>query len=102
MSENLLSALIFTPLIVAAIASAITWRFTPRPVLYLVASVLVLLGIQALISPVAISVFLVPDTNLSKAAAHEAFVRSVVSGALGVVILGSPLLWWLFRGLRRA
>lgn len=102
MSENLLSILIFSPLVVAAIASAFAWRFTSRPVLYLVVSAFVLLGVQALISPVAISVFLVPDATISKAAAHEAFVHSVVSAALGVVILGLPLLWWLYRGLRRA
>jgi hypothetical protein len=101
MSEGLLIALIFAPLVVAAIAAAAAWRFTSRPVLYLVVATFVLLGVQALISPVAIGIFLAPDATLSKAAAQEAFVRSVVSGALAVVILGSPLLWWLYRGLRR-
>jgi hypothetical protein len=46
---------------------------------------------------VAIASFLTPNSP-----AHDAFVRSVLAGTAGVVILGIPLLWWLFKGLRRA
>jgi hypothetical protein len=97
MSESILSALVLAPLILALVASVAAWRFVVRPVLFLVVAVLSLLGMQAVLSPVAISsIFFPGDTT------HDAFVHSATAGAAGVVILGIPLLWWLFKGLRRA
>jgi hypothetical protein len=97
MSEPILSALILTPVILGALASVAVWRLVSRPILFLAVSIFSLLGVQAVISPVAIASFLTPNSP-----AHDAFVRSVLAGTAGVVILGIPLLWWLFKGLRRA
>lgn len=102
MSEAMLNTLIFTPLIVGLMASAIAWRLVNRPWLFLVISVFVLLGLQSLLAPAVMSVFYEPNASLSQAAAHEVFVRGVIMAAIGTVVLGTPLLWWLFRGLHRA
>jgi hypothetical protein len=97
MSETFVSALVLTPLLLALVASAAAWRFVSRPMLFLVISALSLLGVQAVLSPVAVSWFF-----FQGGATHDAFVHSVATGTTGVVVLGIPILWWLFKGLRRA
>lgn len=97
MSETLLSALVLAPLVLALVASVAAWRFVARPVLFMVVSVLSLLGVQAVLSPVAISSIFIPGGTT-----HDAFAHSVAAGTIGVVVLGIPLLWWLFKGLRHA
>lgn len=97
MSATLLSALVLAPLILALIAGVAAWRLVARPVLFMVVSALSLPGVQAVLSPVAISSIFIPGGTT-----HDAFADSVVAGALGVVVLGIPLLCWLFKGLRHA
>jgi hypothetical protein len=102
MSEIILTAFVAVPLIIGLVGSVIVWRLVTRPWLFLVISVLVLLGLQSLFAPAVTSVFYGTTGSLSQAAAHEAFVHGVIIGALGNAVLGIPLLWWLFRGLHRA
>ena len=102
MPEALLDFLIIMPVIVAVVAAALSWRRLGRPVLFLVTAVLSLLGIQAIVSPAVISIVLPSSSGLTRAAANTAFVHSVVSAAVLVVVVGCPLLRWLFLGLRRA
>lgn len=97
MSEALLSALVLVPLVLALIAGVAAWRFVARPVLFTAVSGLSLLGVQAVLSPVAISSIFIPGGT-----PHDAFTDSVVAGTIGVAVLGIPLMWWLFKGLRHA
>lgn len=97
MSAPLLSALVLAPLILALIAGVAAWRFVARPVLFTAVSGLSLLGVQAVLSPVAISSIFIPGGTT-----HDAFTDSVVAGTIGVVVVGIPLMWWLFKGLRHA
>lgn len=101
MSEITLTFLIFLPPILAAVATAFTWRRLSRPVLFFVLGSLALLGIQAVIAPVAVGVFLPTGGGISEAAVHEGFVNSVQLSAGLVVLGGVPLLWWLARALKR-
>jgi hypothetical protein len=102
MSEALLGLLVFMPVVVAVTAAAFVWRRVERPVLFPFAGALSLLGLQAIVSPVAVGVFLPSGGGLTLAAANAAFGQSVVFAAVVVVLLGCPVLWWLYRGLRRA
>jgi hypothetical protein len=93
--------LIALPLVLAVIATAIAWRHIGRPVLYFFTSCLCLLGLQGLAAPAAVGVFLPSGGGLTLAAAHEAFSRSVIVGAIIVFAVGSPFLWWLSRAFHR-
>jgi hypothetical protein len=89
------------PLIWAVIATFVAWNFVAQRVLFFVLAVLVLLGLQSLIAPAAISVLLPQGSGLTKASANEAFFHSAISGAVFEVIAGSLVLWWLSRALRK-
>jgi len=99
--EQLLTILIFMPAIWAIIATLVVWRSITRHALFFVLAVLVLLGLQGLAAPAAISVLLPHGGGLTKAAANEAFFESAVSAAILEVVAGSVVLWWLSRALRK-
>ena len=101
MREVLLSVLISMPLIWAVVATLVAWRFIARRLLFLVLAVLVLLGLQSLVAPAAISVLLPQGGGLTKATANEAFFQAAISGAIFEVVAGSLVLWWLSRALRK-
>lgn len=98
MSELVLAALILTPVILSVLGSVLVWRHVVRPWLYLVISLLALLGVQAIVAPVAVVALFVPKLGGVNAVVD----RSVVVSAACVVVFGVPLLWWLYKGLRRA
>lgn len=98
MTEPQYATLVFMPLIVAIVAAAIAWRRLARPWLFLVASVLALLGVQAIAAPAAVGYFL---SSASASGASAGFDRSLVVSAVLVVALGTPFMWWLSRGLRK-
>jgi hypothetical protein len=100
-NEQVLAILIFMPMIRAVVATLVAWRSIARRALFFVLAVLVLLGLQGLAAPAAISVLLPHGGGLTKAAANEAFFQSVVSGAILEVVAGSFVLWWLSRALRK-
>ena len=95
MSEPLITIIVCTPMIIGLIAGAIAWRVVTRPTLFLVVSLFSLMGVQAVLSPIAVSWF------FTRGPVNEAFIQSIVAGAIGVALIGIPLLWWLYRGLRR-
>lgn len=101
MSETSLTLLIFLPPILAAVAAAVAWRRLSRPGLFFVVGSLALLGLQSVIAPVAVGIFLPTGGGIAQAAAHEGFVNSVQLSAGLVVLGGVPLLWWLARALKR-
>lgn len=101
MPEQLISALVFAPLLVALAATVVAWRFIERPVLFLVVGMLAMLGVQSLLAPagtLAIT-YLFPHEQGQGASAP--FVRGVVASAAGVALVGPPLLYWLASGFRR-
>jgi hypothetical protein len=99
--ELLLSVLIFMPLIWAVVVTLVAWRFIAQRTLFFVLAVLVLLGLQSIIAPAAISVLLPQGGGLTRATANEAFFQAAISGAVFGVVAGSLILWWLSRALRK-
>lgn len=99
MGEPVLSVLIWMPIVVAILATAVVWRTVRQRALFFVLAALCLLGLQSLVSPGAVGYFLsfsADGTNF------EAFERSVLAGSLGVLVVGVPLLAWLHGALRKS
>ncbi|MCE2968906.1 MAG: hypothetical protein LW847_01540 [Burkholderiales bacterium] len=101
MPDFALTALVYLPVIIGLVGTALAWRRVSRPVLFLVVSVLALLGIQAVIAP-GVAWFLLGDFGNADAVAQQTYFRVVGMAAAVVLVAGTPLLWWLYRGLRRA
>jgi len=101
MNEFMLSALIFLPVILAGGASAASWRSISNRALFLVVSVLLLFGLQSLVAPVTTAVFLPGGGGITLAAANEYFVKSVFLSAAIQLVVGAPVLWWLYRAFRK-
>lgn len=101
MNELILTALIFLPVILAAGASAVSWRRISNRVLFLVVSVLLLFGLQSLVAPVATTVFLPSGGGITLAAANVYFAKSVQLSAAIQLVVGTPVLWWLYRAFRK-
>ena len=102
MNETLLTILIWFPVLLAISATLIAWRTIEQRMLFFVAGSFLLLGVQSVVSPAAIGIFMLPDSNISAAAALKAFSHSVVASAVIVGTVGSALLWWLYSALRQA
>ncbi len=100
MTESLLVALIFLPVILAALASVLCWRLVSRRVLFLVTSTLSLVGLQAVFAPVT-SAFLPQGAEISAAMTNEAFTQSVIVAAAFQLTAGIAFLWWLYRAFRK-
>lgn len=98
MTEPLYAALIFMPLILAIVASALLWRLLTRPWLFLVTSTLALLGVQSIAAPAAVGYFL---SFGSPSVPSPGFDRSLAVSAVLIIALGAPFMWWLSRGLRK-
>jgi hypothetical protein len=101
MNETLLFILIWLPLLMVVVATALYWRRVRARVLFVVVGTLSLFGLQGIAAPVAVGVFLPGGGGLSRAAVHEGFYSSVQLSALLVFCGGSVVLWWLGRGLSR-
>ena len=96
-----ITSLVFLPLILAVIASALAWRRVSRPWLFLVASVLTMFGLQQILAPAAAAVY-VPSSGLHNAVGLDSpFGRSLIAAAVVQLLIGLPFLWWLSRGLRK-
>lgn len=100
MPDYILGILLFVPYILAVAALVICWRNISNRFLFLVTASLALAGLQAWVAPGAVYVLLPGAEELTKAAVHEAFVRTVIVSTVFQVILGLPFLWWLYRGFR--
>jgi hypothetical protein len=81
-------------------ATALLWRQLTRRALFFVLSALCLLGLQSIAAPAAISVLLPHGGGLTRAAAHDAFTRSLIASAVIQLTVGVAILWWLYRALR--
>lgn len=69
-------------LIVAIAVTAVVWRTIQRRLLFFVASTLSLFGLQSLIAPVSIGVFLPNGEGLTLAVANESFTQSVLAASI--------------------
>lgn len=94
MPELLVILLIFLPLIVATGASIVTWRLVHHRVLFLCTNILLLLGLQGIIAPVATAIFL-PGSTLSQVSIHAEFIRGIALSAALITVVGIPLIWRL-------
>ena len=101
MDELILTTLIFLPVILAVVASAVSWRRITNRALFLVVSVLLLFGLQSLAAPVATAVFLPGGGGITLAASNEYFAKSVQLSAAIQLAVGAPMLWWLYRAFRK-
>jgi hypothetical protein len=101
MPDFALTALVFSPVLISLAGTVLAWRRVSRPALFLVVSVLALLGVQAVIAP-GVAWFLVGGFGNADAVAQQTYFRVVGMAAVVVLVAGTPLLWWLYRGLRRA
>jgi hypothetical protein len=99
MTEPLLSILIALPLLMGGAAGVVVWQRVNHPALYCVVGTLSLLGLQGVAAPAAMN-FLLADGGLAKEASTDPFVRGVILSAAIEVLVGCPLLWWLYRSLR--
>jgi len=100
MPDYVLGILIFVPYILAVSALAICWRNISNRFLFLVTASLALAGLQAWVAPGAVYVLLLGTEELTKAAAHAAFSRTVTLSAMLQILLGVPFLGWLYRGFQ--
>ena len=93
--------LIFLPLVIAVVVSGILWRQLQQPWLFLITAVLALSGLQSIVAPAAIAVFLPGGGGITAETASDGFGRSIVVSAVVVAVIGIPFLWWLQRALRK-
>ena len=100
MSEAQIATLVGLPVIIAILASVIAWRTVSRPWLFLVASLLALLGLQGIAAPAATAVFY-PSPVSGPLTWDSPFARGLVLSAVLQLAVGGPFLWWLSRGLRK-
>ena len=100
-SEIMTSFLITLPLILAIVVAVILWRQLEHRWLFLVTSVLALTGLQSIIAPAAIAVFLPGAGSNTPEAAAGGFGQSVVASAIVVAAIGVPFLWWLQCAFRK-
>ena len=101
MGDAIVSALIVAPPILALVAAAFAWRKITHPILFFAVSLFLLPGIQQLLAPAAIAVFLPTTEDLSPVTVNDAFVRSVILNSFVQLVVGGGLMWWLFRALRK-
>jgi ABC-type sugar transport system permease subunit len=100
-NESLLVILIFLPVIMAVLASALCWRSISHRTLFLVTATLSLGGLQGLFAPVATSVFLPCGAGLPSVTAHEPYTYSVTVAAIFQLTVGVAFLWRLSRAFRK-
>lgn len=101
MSPLVLGLLVNLPLIVATAVTAVVWRTIQRRLHFFVAATLSLFGLQSVIAPVSIGVFLPNGGGLTLAVVNEAFTQSVLAASIGIFIIGIPYLWWLAGPFRK-
>jgi hypothetical protein len=101
MSTFMLGLLINLPFVVALIATAVVWRTINRQLLFFVAAALSLLGLQSLIAPVSIGIFLPHGGGLTQHVVIDSFTQSVRAAAAAILMLGIPYLWWLRYAFRK-
>jgi len=96
MLETVTSWLVLlTPLALAICATALAWRKVKKPFLFLCVAVFALLAIQAIV------LFLIAG-RLPPGEPNSAYLQVGGLATALVVVLGGPLLWCLYRGLRHA
>ena len=103
MTELMLAVALFLPLIMAVVASAVSWRRISHRALFPVVTALSLLGLQSLASPVVATV-LQPRELMAVfplPVGPDAFVKSVLLSAAIQLVLGIPIIWWLYRAFRK-
>ena len=101
MSTFMLGLLINLPFVVALIATAVVWRTIQRRWLFLIAATLSLLGLQSLITPVSIGIFMPNGGGLTRAVVIDSFTYSVRVAAVAILVPGVPYLWWLRYAFRK-
>jgi ABC-type sugar transport system permease subunit len=99
MGDALITVLIFMPVLLAVVVTAVLWRRIQRPALFAITSILALLGLQAIVSPAAVASFMSNNSpgNISSGAA---FNQAVYASTAIVVLVGVPLLLWLSHAFR--
>lgn len=102
MNEYLLTALMFMPLITAAIGTSLLSRRISRHVLFFIMACLSLLGLQFLVAPAVTVAFWPAGGEIPGGTDSYGFNHSVIASAIFVFICGSPLLWWLSHAFRRS
>jgi hypothetical protein len=100
MNELAQEILVFAPFLLAVIATGVVWRSVDQRGLYFCSALLSCLGIQALVSPVAVSYWFFSG-RAALSHSNDAFVRSLATSAVFQIIAGGPFLFWLRRGLKR-
>lgn len=90
MDGTVIGTLIFLPVIVAVVASVVLWRRLEHPWLFAVTAVFALFGIQSLIAPASISIFLPGGGGITPEVARGAYGESVVASAAVLVLVGIP------------
>jgi ABC-type sugar transport system permease subunit len=101
MTELMLAAALFLPLIMAVVASAVSWRSISNRALFPVVTALSLFGLQNLVAPVAAIVFQPIVGVFPLPVGTDAFVNSVLLSAAIQLVLGTPIIWWLYRAFRK-
>ncbi len=94
-----ISTLALLPLLLALAATVVAWRRVSRPSLFLVCSVLSLLGVQSLAAPSAAGFYILAGVLSIKSTGDPGY--TIVVAAVLQLILGLPFLWWLARALRK-
>ena len=96
--EMFVKFVIGASVIISLIASAIAWRSVERPVLYSFVSIFIMLGVGwVIIFVLAYSAHKTPQVMTDQD------VFGVFGAAfLALVIIGVPLLYWVYKALRRA
>jgi len=100
MSDTLIAAPIFMPLIVAVAVAFALRRKVRRPVLFAVTSALGLLGLQAIVAPAVAKIFFSNASSGGTMSSASLFNQTVVTSAVVVILVGVPLLLWLSRAFR--
>jgi ABC-type sugar transport system permease subunit len=101
MSTFMLGLLLNLPFVMALIATALVWRIIHHRALFLVTAALSLLGLQSIIAPASIGIFLPHGGGLSQAVVIDSFTQSVRVAAVVILLLGVPYLWWLRYAFRK-
>jgi hypothetical protein len=89
--------LIFLPLIMAFLATALAWRLISRRVLFFLTVCLSILGLQGIIAPAAIF-YLLPSSG----EVNEAMRRILISSSVIQVVIGIPFFLWLKNSFRNS
>ena len=90
--------LIFAPIVIGLLATILAWKTIKHRWLYLVASILLILGLQSLISSVTFAViayFWSLDTSTHTI--NFASLRNLSISTILQFVIGCPILWRLYK-----